>query len=489
MSLPGMLVVSCVLPAIRVRNSRRWMIPIHLAAQVAVAAAGIVAASGRPALLAVAVREQLLWFAVLLATCYAASVATALSDLTWSYAPLWARSCGYVVVGSVSVAALMLSAVCVLQVTTIDDVFVAGRPAAPTRASPPPSQEQPVDSTRTERAADRQDVPDASAVTPGTEQVSGEPVSRFNLLLIGSDAGEGRYGARADALNVVSVAADLSDVAVIAVPRNLRYALVPVGFESVLPERFDDLINAAHTWATARTEHQAVVERVLGVTEEPGWAFTAALVAETTGLTIDAWVAVDMAGFIEVIDAFGGLDVFVASATPAPGNVPSAKHPLPDVFEAGWQRMDGTDALGYVRSRSADSDYRRMGRQRCLLASLAAQNSAVDIAASWVSISNVLRAHVRTNVAPDKMSDLIDMLSFPAERTRVLALTPPTVPKEYDPYDVRRLVAAFLEASPAGSTAAVVDPAAGSPYSSDSTASTVPTAPTDQLGDTCVLTR
>ena len=112
----------------------------------------------------------------------------------------------------------------------------------------------------------------------------------------------------------------------------------------------------------------------------PGAVAIAQGIGYSLDVTIDDYVLIDMQGFLEVIDALGGVTVDVRKAVPTPGNPPGAKHPVPPVIEAGVQHMDGTLALAYVRSRKADTDYHRARRQRDVLAALARQVSLADSA-------------------------------------------------------------------------------------------------------------
>ena len=55
-----------------------------------------------------------------------------------------------------------------------------------------------------------------------------------------------------------------------------------------------------------------------------------------------------MAGFVDVIDALGGVRLQVTKAVPSPGNIVDAKHPTPEWFTVGLHELDGTDALAIV---------------------------------------------------------------------------------------------------------------------------------------------
>jgi len=311
------------------------------------------------------------------------------------------------------------------QIRLLDEVFIEEsspvRPHAPVKVPSAPTG--PVD---------------LNALADWQDRIENTPVEgRTNILLLGGDAGPGRWSLRTDSINLVSLDPSSGDIAMIGLPRNLQQAPMPPGFESIFPDGFDDLLNAVYTWGTANPDK---VEEVLGAGEEPGARLISAVVEELTGEHVDAFVLVDMQGFIEVVDALGGVTVYVPKDLTAPGNVPGGKHPVTDMTE-GWNHLDGTDALSFSRARSDDSDYWRMGRQRCLLANLAAQNPPQRVLSNWRALSQAIRENVSTNLDPAKLLGLIQSTRSLNGSSRSLALTPPTVPsRNWDLDTIRRLV-------------------------------------------------
>lgn len=311
------------------------------------------------------------------------------------------------------------------QVRLLDEVFVDGD--APVRPMPlvdvPETSIGPVD---------------VSSLASWRDRIEKAPVEgRTNVLLLGGDAGPGRWSLRTDSINLVSIDPLSGDVAIIGLPRNLYGAPMPTGFEEKFPNGFNDLLNAVYTWGTANPEQ---VEQIIGRSDEPGALLISKVVEELTGERVDAFVLVDMQGFIEVVDALGGVTVYVPKDLTAPGNVPGGKHPVSDMKE-GWNHMDGTDALSYSRARSDDSDYWRMGRQRCLLANLAAQNPPQQVLTGWRDFSQAIRENVTTNLDPTRLLELVESARSLGGDSRSLALVPPTVPsRNWDLQTIHRLV-------------------------------------------------
>jgi hypothetical protein len=80
-------------------------------------------------------------------------------------------------------------------------------------------------------------------------------------------------------------------------------------------------------------------------------------------LPIDYYVAVDLEGFVAMVEAIGGVDIDVKVAI---------NDPFTGTFvPKGMVHMDGHLALKYCRSRESSSDYARAARQQDVLIALA----------------------------------------------------------------------------------------------------------------------
>lgn len=286
---------------------------------------------------------------------------------------------------------------------------------------------------------------DAAKLTEPTESAIAIPdivfdENRVNILLIGGDAGPGRYGLRADSLNVVSIDTLERKATIIGIPRNLGNAPFPEGpLRDKMPNGFNNIVNALYGWGNS---NKNLVNKTLGKSKDPGAAVLAASISEFTGLNITGWVLVDMGGFIEIVDALGGVDVYVPKDTKAAGAVADSKHKVKRFFEEGWNKLNGTRALSYTRTRSQDSDYSRMQRQRCVLASIAAQNKPLDLLVAWPAISNVLQNNMKTSLTSEEIQSFIVLAGLPAKDIKMLSLTPPLVPGfGWDASEVRAIVA------------------------------------------------
>ncbi len=131
-----------------------------------------------------------------------------------------------------------------------------------------------------------------------------------------------------------------------------------------------------------------------------------------TGILIDSYVEIGFAGFVNVVDAVGGVEICPKTAM---------KDPLAKLdVEKGCQEVDGPTALGYARSRKISTlgDIDRAQRQREVVSAVG------DKAASPWSVLNPVR-YVRLasagaeSVRLGKNTGPFDTLRFAWAMTRV----------------------------------------------------------------------
>lgn len=186
---------------------------------------------------------------------------------------------------------------------------------------------------------------------------------RYNILLLGSDAGRDRFGVRPDSISVMSINADTGAIVNIGIPRNLQHAPIPADspLREFYGESWDDLINAVYKNVTDK--HADAYPKAVKNGSAPGIEATRELVEGVTGLEIHSFVMVNMSGFKQLVDALGGLTVNVKERLPIGGQLDDTSDAI-GWIETGVQKLDGYHALWYARSRHGTSDYSRMARQR-----------------------------------------------------------------------------------------------------------------------------
>lgn len=134
-----------------------------------------------------------------------------------------------------------------------------------------------------------------------------------------------------------------------------------------------------------------------------------------------------------------------------PGNVPGAPTQYPDTIGPGVIDMDGTTALGYVRSRKGDTDYHRTARQRHLLEALATQISFDDVALSFNQVASAIGGTLRTSLSPDELAEMLAVIGGETAIVESVGLVPPLVRVSRPDYaEMARIVGAVRVALATG---------------------------------------
>ncbi|MDP8961389.1 MAG: LCP family protein [Actinomycetota bacterium] len=289
-----------------------------------------------------------------------------------------------------------------------------------------------------------------SARPPAVDDSPPSPLlrrERITVLLAGGDAGPRRVGLRTDTLVVVSLAVRTGEAALFSIPRNLIEVPLPRWVKS--PWRcqcFPDLINNLYEWAEENPE--LVPEGV-----DPGPAVLTGAIEELLGLPIDYHVLTDLKGFVEAVDALGGVDVTVSQRIYDQLDSPSGRGEWDAIdLRPGRHHLDGRAALVYVRTRRDSSDYARIDRQRCFLAALASQTDAGTLLRAFPRLAAVARRSLQTDFPIEALPDLVKLATRVDVRgVATVAFTPPAYMRDReDGYPVpdvphiRRTVSALL---------------------------------------------
>ncbi|MDX1691098.1 MAG: LCP family protein [Acidimicrobiia bacterium] len=291
---------------------------------------------------------------------------------------------------------------------------------------------------------------------------------RITVLLAGGDAGPGRRGLRTDVMMVATLDPATGWAAIFGVPRNLGRVPLPdwmaeefTDLEDRYWEReLDDILATTTTTTVAEGEeptpttipeqpepcdcfvpllnsfysHTRTWIRTYPDEPDPGMAALSTVVGRMLGLHIDHYVLVDFAGFVDVIDALGGVDVTVTEAMDV-GFSPAkeGEEPVRVAVEPGPAHLDGREALAYVRNREGSSDYTRMTRQRCMLRSMADAADPVTVMRSFPSLAAAIESSTTTNIPLNVLPDLVRAVaSLEAADIATVAFQPPYYTPEYD---------------------------------------------------------
>lgn len=236
---------------------------------------------------------------------------------------------------------------------------------------------------------------------------------RYNFLMMGGDAGDDRTGRRPDSLSVLSVDAKTGQTAIISVPRNLQNAQFSEGspMRSIYPDGYncgdECLINAVNTEVT--NNYQDLYPGVA----DPGAQATLEAVSGTLGLTVQAYVLVDMDGFAKLVDAMGGIRIKAGGWVPLSGPVvdeASGIHGMPlGWISPGEQTLNGYHALWYSRSREFVDDYARIQRQQCVQQAMLKQLDPATLLSKFEDIANAGTKVVESNVSASQLGEFVEL--------------------------------------------------------------------------------
>lgn len=282
--------------------------------------------------------------------------------------------------------------------------------------------------------------------------VQADPVDgRYNVLLIGGDAGEGRVGLRADSINLASIDAETGAVVQVGIPRNLVGARFPD--DSPMAERFGDgfdefdgYINAVYTYAQENPD-------LYPDAVDPGAEAVKDAVEGVTGLAVQYYALIDMQGFERLVDALGGVEIDVRTRVPR-ASVNEAE--ATSFIEPGVQRLNGVDALWFARSRFDSTDYDRMARQRCVMSAMLAQIDPQTVILRFKDIAVASAGIISTDMPESDLGGFADLaLKARAQPITTVQLVPPQIDTGDPDFDVtRQLVADAVAASEAAVTEA-----------------------------------
>lgn len=248
---------------------------------------------------------------------------------------------------------------------------------------------------------------------------------RYNILLMGGDAGKDRTGLRPDSMTVASIDAETGRTVLISLPRNLED--VPFPESSPLYKRFPSgygcpdhscMLNAVYTYAMGRKDLYPGVRN-------PGAQATKEAVEGATGLKINYWALVDLKGFEALVDAVGGITIDVNRDIPIGGG--NAK--LYGYVKKGKnQHLDGRSALWFARSRSDSSDYDRMARQKCVMSAMLQQLDPVTVLTNFNQIASAGKEIVATDIPTSSVDTMLDLaMKAKAKPLATLGFVPPTI--------------------------------------------------------------
>lgn len=231
-----------------------------------------------------------------------------------------------------------------------------------------------------ERVEAFDEVPEAERPVRVTE-------SAKNILLLGSDTRDpnNTAGSRSDTIILVHLAAGRSSAQLISIPRD-TWVPVPASKDGRRGGR-EAKINAAYAWG--------------------GIPLMVRTVEKFTGIRVDNVALIDFAGFKEIVDALGGVEIDVErSFTSTHSLNPDSRRE----FTKGRQTMDGAAALDYARERFAfaDGDFARIRHQQQVIRAILDKAASGGVLANPGRLNAFLRATADA-VAVDETLSIFDL--------------------------------------------------------------------------------
>lgn len=231
-------------------------------------------------------------------------------------------------------------------------------------------------------------------MTPTATSTPGEipkwnGTTRLTMLLMGVDR-RADEPSRSDTMILVNIDPVAKTARMLAIPRDLRVIIPGYGIHK---------INAAYAFGDADSLPGG------------GPGLTLRTIETNFGVHIDYFAEVDFQGFVKIVDSVGGVTLDVPypikdDAYPASGN-----NYMRVYFPAGWQHLDGEQALQYARTRHDDGDGMRSVRQQQLLVALREQAVSFNLLTKAGELLGELSDAVRTDLSPTQALQLARLAS------------------------------------------------------------------------------
>ena len=279
----------------------------------------------------------------------------------------------------------------------------------------------------------------------GGDEVTETENGRYNILLLGGDAGPERQGLRPDSITVASIDEDTGRTVLFGLPRNLADVPFPAGspMHKEFPHGFDCegcYLNGVNTWAN---DHASLYPG----DKTPGITATTQAVEQITGLSINYYALIDLHGFQDLVNAVGGVTVMVKERTPI-GGVGSD---ISGWIEPGRRHLDGYQTLWYARSRATTDDYSRMARQKCVMNAMLHQLSPTKVLKNFGAIASAGKQIISTSIPSSELDTFVNLsMKTKSLPVATVSFVPPKVNTSDPEYQqIRSMVTTAVAASQA----------------------------------------
>ncbi len=263
------------------------------------------------------------------------------------------------------------------------------RPLGPTLSLPQPSQPSSTPTSLFPVSAVA--MPVQPTLSPEPQPLCGASQPVMNLLAIGSDARSENYlYGLADIIRLVRVDFVNARVTILEVPRDLWVEIPGISDHYNITH---GKLNQAYLYGNKGFGYYD------GAGEGPG------LLAETLNLNFgaqpDHYLAVNMNTFEDIVDAVGGIDVYL----PYEIDVRSPANPQGFHVEEGQHHFDGETALWVARTRQY-STFSRAESQNIVMCALREKITSPAIVPAIPNLIQTFQRNVQTDLSPEQINQL-----------------------------------------------------------------------------------
>ena len=222
------------------------------------------------------------------------------------------------------------------------------------------------------------------------EELQQDAYGHTNFMVLGTGGGDHDGADLTDTIIVASLDPENNLVSMLSIPRDLYVEDAKIG---------DSRIN--ETYWRAKMYYES---------SEKGIDHMKTKVEGITGIPIHYWVKIDFNGFTDLIDALGGIDIYVDEAIydpyyPKDGTIEFE----PFYISEGLHHLDGATALKYARSRKTTSDFDRAERQQQLIYAIKEKALKTETVLSTEKVKgllNALKSNIETNISVKEILSL-----------------------------------------------------------------------------------
>lgn len=223
--------------------------------------------------------------------------------------------------------------------------------------------------------------------TPEPNPIPTPEPNRFDVLILGirgtdQAAIEEEGGLLSDTLLIASFDKTTKKAALVSIPRDLYIDVLGV-----------------------KGKVNEIYER--GLERKQGLELAKQIISRLTGIYIDKAVVFDFNAFQRIVDTLGGIDIYLAKPF-----TEKTQWGYEFSLPAGSNRLNGEQALYYVRSRFSTSDFDRARRQQEVIAAIKNKAAKLGYLSNPVKITNLLselKGDIRTDFQIWDIKNVLDL--------------------------------------------------------------------------------